>query len=128
MTLVLGNYTKEEAMMYACLSAQIKSEEAIDVVLLERTPEEELWRGKQQTKYIPFNPNDKYTVAFVKETDSGKQYRLMKGAPQVPPLLLDSKPATSPAHSQDFPPLEMLAPATALQRCTMLTSGPHCSP
>lgn len=82
-TLCLGNYTKEQAMEYACLSAQIKSEEAIDLVLIEHTPEEVLWKGKSQFKYIPFNPNDKYTISYVKENDSGKQYRLMKGAPQV---------------------------------------------
>ena len=83
MTLVLGDYNIEKAMELSCLSAQQRSEEAIDVVLLERTPEEVLWKNKQQTKYIPFNPNDKYTVSFVKETDTGKEYRLMKGAPQV---------------------------------------------
>ena len=84
MTLVTDEkYTLDEVMTLAQLSAQQRSEEAIDVVLLEIQEESVLWKGKQQTKYIPFNPNDKFTVSYVKETDTGKQYRLMKGAPQV---------------------------------------------
>lgn len=34
-------------------------------------------------KFIPFNPTDKYTVAYVTETATKKQFMLMKGAPQV---------------------------------------------
>ena len=69
---------------YSALSAQQNSEEAIDVVLIESyAGSGTMWNGKKQYKYIPFNPNDKYTVAFVEEESTGKKYRLLKGAPQV---------------------------------------------
>ena len=34
-------------------------------------------------KFVPFNPTDKYTIAFVSENATGKIQRVMKGAPQV---------------------------------------------
>ena len=42
-----------------------------------------MWKGKKQYKYTPFNPNDKCTVSFVHEEQSGKKFKLLKGAPQV---------------------------------------------
>ena len=34
-------------------------------------------------KFVPFNPTDKYTIAFVKNNATGQVERVMKGAPQV---------------------------------------------
>jgi hypothetical protein len=34
-------------------------------------------------KFIPFNPTDKYTVAYVQHKETGEVERVMKGAPQV---------------------------------------------
>jgi hypothetical protein len=34
-------------------------------------------------KFVPFNPTDKYTIAFVKDNATGEIERVMKGAPQV---------------------------------------------
>lgn len=34
-------------------------------------------------KFVPFNPTDKYTIAFVRDNATGKIERVMKGAPQV---------------------------------------------
>ena len=69
---------------YAALSAQIDSEEAIDVVLVESYPGSgTMWNNLKQSKFVPFNPTDKYTIGFVTEPSSGNVYQLMKGAPQV---------------------------------------------
>ena len=42
-----------------------------------------LWDDYSMAKFIPFNPTDKYTVAFVKDKATGEITRIMKGAPQV---------------------------------------------
>ncbi|KAK9833068.1 hypothetical protein WJX74_006281 [Apatococcus lobatus] len=73
-----------EIMKLSALSAQINSEEAIDIVLIESYKQyDTLWDEYSQFKYTPFNPTDKYTISYVREQSSGKEMRLMKGAPQV---------------------------------------------
>ena len=37
---------------------------------------------------MPFNPVDKYTIAIVKDRNTGATFRIMKGAPQVSPLCM----------------------------------------
>ena len=44
----------------------------------------QLWRDNVRTKWLAFNPTDKYTVAWVRNRASGATEMLMKGAPQVP--------------------------------------------
>lgn len=69
---------------YAALSAQINSEEAIDVVLVESYPGNgTMWNNLKQSKYVPFNPTDKYTIGYVTNPADGSTYQLLKGAPQV---------------------------------------------
>ena len=82
--LTLGGHTVDEVLKYSALSAQINSEEAIDVVLIESyAGKDTMWNGLKQSKFVPFNPVDKYTIAHVTEDSTGKTYRLLKGAPQV---------------------------------------------
>ncbi|KAK9868410.1 hypothetical protein WJX84_005277 [Apatococcus fuscideae] len=74
----------QEIMKLSALSAQINSEEAIDIVLIESYKQyDQLWNEYEQYKYTPFNPTDKYTISMVRDKSSGKEMRLMKGAPQV---------------------------------------------
>mmetsp|Transcript_11130 Transcript_11130/g.33371 ORF Transcript_11130/g.33371 Transcript_11130/m.33371 type:complete len:1061 (-) Transcript_11130:545-3727(-) len=75
----------EEALKYGALSANISSQEPIDVVMHEsHDGHQTLWDHYKQVKFVPFNPTDKYTIATVLSNDEGgKPYRLMKGAPQV---------------------------------------------
>ena len=42
-----------------------------------------LWDHYECPKFIPFNPVDKYTIAIIKDKQSGEMMRIMKGAPQV---------------------------------------------
>ena len=81
--LALQKYSVEDVIRYSALSAQIDSEEAIDIVLVESYDKAStMWDGLSQSKFVPFNPVDKYTIAHVTESN-GNTYRLLKGAPQV---------------------------------------------
>lgn len=37
----------------------------------------------KMTKFIPFNPVDKFTAATILDTQTGKVFRLLKGSPQI---------------------------------------------
>ena len=78
----------EEALKLGALSANISSQEPIDVVMHESCDEHEtLWDHYKQVKFVPFNPTDKYTIASVVPGDGSPPFRLMKGAPQVRPAI-----------------------------------------
>jgi H+-transporting ATPase len=76
----------EDVLKWGALSANIVSEEPIDVVLHEAYDDHDhLWNDYTLEKFIPFNPTDKYTIAHVKDNKTGETTRIMKGAPQVRP-------------------------------------------
>eukprot|EP00884_Botryococcus_braunii_P002709 jgi/Botrbrau1/12439/Bobra.0094s0008.1 len=82
--LVMPGFSLDEVLKLAALSANIVSEEPIDVVLHEAyDAHETLWDNHTSTKYVPFNPVDKYTVNHVKPNDGSRPFRVLKGAPQV---------------------------------------------
>ena len=66
-----------------------------------------MFRVSLQTKFIPFNPNDKYTIATITPNNGDKPFRLMKGAPQVLSLSLEDcwvrlkSAAMKGRHAQD---------------------------
>ena len=73
-------------LKYSALSANISTEEPIDMVMHDSYPGKgSLWQEYTLIKFIPFNPVDKFTMAIVKENATGKIQRVMKGAPQVMP-------------------------------------------
>lgn len=79
-----GSYTIEDVLKYGALSANIVTEEPIDMVLYESYAEREFIKERYTLKkFIPFNPVDKFTVAHLVENDTGKYIQVMKGAPQV---------------------------------------------
>ena len=66
-------WTCEKWLAYSCLQ-----------VLAESYPEKDtLWNHYECPKFIPFNPVDKYTIAIIRDKQSGEMMRIMKGAPQV---------------------------------------------
>ncbi|KAI8467454.1 MAG: putative plasma membrane-type proton ATPase [Monoraphidium minutum] len=80
----LGAYDKLDLLKYGCLSANIITEEAIDMVLHTSYPDHaNVWKGYKLLKYVPFNPTDKFTMAVIRETAPNQTCRIMKGAPQV---------------------------------------------
>ena len=97
----------EEILKLSALSSQINSEEAIDLVLVESYHGKEgLWNGLKQSKFVPFNPVDKYTISHITEESTGNSYRLLKGAPQVGPslqLIVSTKPWSCCNPSLFFP-------------------------
>lgn len=105
--LCLGGHDVEEILKLSALSSQINSEEAIDLVLVESYHGKEgLWNGLKQSKFVPFNPVDKYTISHITEESTGNSYRLLKGAPQVGPslqLIVSTKPWSCCNPSLFFP-------------------------
>lgn len=80
----MSGHSVEDVLKFAALSAQRDSDEAIDKVLQESYQNvEALYEQYEFVKFIPFNPTDKYTIAFIKDKHSGETIRLMKGAPQI---------------------------------------------
>ena len=89
--LVMPGYELNQALMWGALSANIVSEEPIDMVLHESYEgNKTLWDDWTLEKFVPFNPTDKYTIAVVKNKQSGQEKRIMKGAPQVRPAFTHS--------------------------------------
>jgi len=79
-----GDHTIEDVLKYGALSANIVTEEPIDMVMYESYADRDNLKNRYKLlKYIPFNPTDKYTVAVLKDMDTDKVFRVMKGAPQV---------------------------------------------
>ena len=73
-----------QILKHAALSANLAGEEPIDKVMHNCYPgKDTLWGDYALKKFVPFNPVDKYTIAIVQENNSGRAFRVMKGAPQV---------------------------------------------
>lgn len=82
-TFPLGGHSIDDVLKYGALSANIVTEEPIDMVLHESYPgAATLWDSYKLNKFVPFNPTDKVTIASVTGPD-GRTERVMKGAPQV---------------------------------------------
>ena len=80
----LGEHTIEDVLKYGALSANIVTEEPIDMVMHESyAGRDTLWQTYKLSKYVPFNPTDKFTVAHVSDPENNTSFRVMKGAPQV---------------------------------------------
>lgn len=74
--------TVQEILKYGALSTNIVTEEPIDMVLYHHYKDEAELKSYKTTKYVPFNPVDKFTCATLLAPD-GKVFRLLKGSPQV---------------------------------------------
>ncbi|GAB4823503.1 hypothetical protein N2152v2_010549 [Parachlorella kessleri] len=80
----MSGHSIEDVLRYGAMSANIVTEEPIDMVLHESyAGKDTLWNENKIVKFVPFNPTDKYTIAFVKNNATGQIERVMKGAPQV---------------------------------------------
>jgi len=79
-----GNFTKEDILKYGALGAKIENEEPIDLCCHEAYDQHDtVWQEHTCVKYVPFNPNDKRTIATIKVNATGEMFRATKGAPQV---------------------------------------------
>lgn len=80
----VGDHTIEDVLKYGALSANVVTEEPIDMVMSESYADAEGMRSQHKMiKWIPFNPTDKFTVAVLQNNETGEVFRVMKGAPQI---------------------------------------------
>lgn len=80
----MANYKVIDVMKLGALSTNIVTEEPIDMVLWNSYPDSaDLKNHYKTTKFIAFNPTDKFTAATIVELATGKVFRIMKGSPQV---------------------------------------------
>ncbi|KNC73079.1 plasma membrane ATPase, partial [Sphaeroforma arctica JP610] len=79
------DFTPDDILLYGALGAKIENEEPIDLCCHDAYGEKKdtLWNEYKCTKYVPFNPSDKRTIATIEEVATGKTFRASKGAPQV---------------------------------------------
>ncbi|KAI8822455.1 uncharacterized protein EV422DRAFT_494864 [Fimicolochytrium jonesii] len=87
-------YTEEDLLITAFLASEHGTQDAIELAVRKaareriealKNHEENDHRvpGYKTTEFIPFNPNSKYTEATVQNTETGEEFRCIKGAPQV---------------------------------------------
>eukprot|EP01134_Creolimax_fragrantissima_P006719 CFRG6719T1 len=78
-------FTTNDILFYGALGAKIENEEPIDLCCHDAYGKKKdiLWDEYTCIKYVPFNPNEKRTIATIREEATGKIFRASKGAPQV---------------------------------------------
>ncbi|KAJ3342797.1 hypothetical protein HDU93_000927 [Gonapodya sp. JEL0774] len=89
-----GKYTNEDLLLASYLASEAGTHDAIEKavrtaaeqqvgVLASKESHDHGVPGYHISAFIPFNPTSKYTEATVREISSGKQFRVIKGAPHV---------------------------------------------
>ncbi|KNC80656.1 plasma-membrane proton-efflux P-type ATPase [Sphaeroforma arctica JP610] len=78
-------FTTDDILLYGALGAKIENEEPIDLCCHDAYGDKKdtLWDEYKCLRYVPFNPNDKRTIATIQEVSTGQTFRAAKGAPQV---------------------------------------------
>jgi H+-transporting ATPase len=69
-------------ILMASLASRAADNDPIDLAVMAGLKDPSILKSYQQEKYVPFDPVDKRTEATIKD-DSGKIFRVTKGAPQV---------------------------------------------
>eukprot|EP00121_Abeoforma_whisleri_P013345 Awhi_evm1s12309 len=86
------NFTPSDVLKYGSLGAKIENNEPIDVCCDKAYKEQQealgdstdLWDNYKCTRYIPFNPNSKRTVAFITNKNNPEEtFLASRGAPQI---------------------------------------------
>jgi len=78
-----GSFKEEDVLLYGKLSTQKDSKDPIDVAVLSKAGEKSTPVKRYKiTKFKPFDPVSKLTEASV-EDESGKEFKVSKGATQV---------------------------------------------
>lgn len=94
--LIIGNVeaykiSPDELLLFAALCCNLTGEDAIDQAIISKIPNIDELKKYKVEKFIPFDPVNKRTEAFL-ISPSGKKIQIIKGAPQV--VLDISKPKT----------------------------------
>ena len=88
-----GTAKSDDVTMGAALATQVSSEDPIDHAVLHALKDRSALEKFKQTKFVPFDPVDKRTVATVVDA-AGHTEQYAKGAPQVIAALAKLDPAT----------------------------------
>eukprot|EP01134_Creolimax_fragrantissima_P006885 CFRG6885T1 len=80
-----AGFDNNDILLYAALGAKIENKEPIDLCCYDAYGKKKysLWDEYVCIKYVPFNPNDKRTIATIREQATRRTFRVSKGAPQV---------------------------------------------
>ncbi|KAA8496232.1 Plasma membrane ATPase [Porphyridium purpureum] len=84
-------FSADDILLFGALGAKIENNEPIDVCIHNSCKvKDELWTHFKCSRYVPFNPTDKKTVAYCTATDAAgeslvkyKTFKACKGAPQI---------------------------------------------
>ncbi|KAJ1547633.1 hypothetical protein HK405_005321 [Cladochytrium tenue] len=87
-------YTDQDLLLTSFFASEPGAQDAIESairaaaqerveILASRTEHDLTIPGYKINNFIPFNPTSKYTEATVTDLETGKQFRCIKGAPQV---------------------------------------------
>ncbi|KAJ3023700.1 UNVERIFIED_CONTAM: hypothetical protein HDU68_008503 [Siphonaria sp. JEL0065] len=87
-------YDEQDLLLHSFFASEPGAQDAIEsairkaaqervTVLKERENQDHHIPGFKVNNFIPFNPTSKYTEATVTDLATGKQFRAIKGAPQV---------------------------------------------
>jgi H+-transporting ATPase len=87
-------YSEQDLLLTAYFASEPGAQDAIESairsaaqervpVLKDRVEQDHNIPGYKVNNFIPFNPTSKYTEATVTDESTGKQFRCIKGAPQV---------------------------------------------
>ncbi|KAI8906753.1 hypothetical protein EDD86DRAFT_192811 [Gorgonomyces haynaldii] len=85
-------YSEEDILLNAYFASEVGTEDPIEKavriaakkqVTVLKGQQDHVIPGYQIIKYIPFNPNSKYTEAVVENSTTKERFRCIKGAPHV---------------------------------------------
>lgn len=97
-TPITFNDTKPDDVIFAAaLATQTSSQDAIDQAVLKGVKDPGNLDHYKQTKFVPFDPVNKRTIATVTDS-SGRSWQYAKGAPQAVSALCKLDPTTENAY------------------------------
>lgn len=92
-TIPFGSFKQDDVLTAAALATQTSSQDAIDLAVLRALKDRSALEGTKQTKFVPFDPVNKRTVATVVNAQ-GQTHEYAKGAPQAIAALVNADSAT----------------------------------
>lgn len=92
-TIPFGAFKENDVLAAAALATQTSSQDPIDLAVLRALKDRSAIEGTKQTKFVPFDPVNKRTVATVVDAQ-GRIHEYAKGAPQVIAALANADAAT----------------------------------
>ena len=81
---VYDGFDAKDLLLHAALSTQVVHHDAIDAAVRSFYPDQKhLEDDFEVIHFVPFDPVSKRTIALVREKETNRVFRCLKGAPQV---------------------------------------------